>query len=58
MKPTRDPRPRPNAGEMAEILDLLAEHGYLRAERVSGKRRPVYRVNPLFVANVANVARG
>ena len=43
---------------MAEILDLLAEHNYLRAERVSGKRRPVYRVNPLFVATVANVAKG
>ncbi|QFY90143.2 DUF3987 domain-containing protein [Magnetovirga frankeli] len=40
------PRPRPSGREAGEILELLADHGYLLEDPALSKRKPVYRVNP------------
>jgi hypothetical protein len=44
------PRPRPKAREAAAVLELLADHGYLRNESSVGTRSPVYRVHPTLLS--------
>ena len=52
------PRPRPqNVKDATELLGVLEEYGYLRSEIPSGKRKPIYNVNP-YIAKIANIAKG
>jgi Protein of unknown function (DUF3987) len=43
------PRPRPDAKQADEALELLADHGYLMEWKAAGRRKMVHKVNPNFV---------
>ena len=47
------PRPRPKATEARAILEMLEEHGYLKAYTPEGRRKPIYTVNPSYLATLA-----
>ena len=50
------PRPRLKANHAGAVLDMLEACGYLMANKPDGRRKPVYRVNPAYLATLANLA--
>ena len=50
------PRPRLKANQAGAVLDMLEACGYLMANKPDGRRKPVYKVNPAYLANLANLA--
>ncbi|MCF7990117.1 MAG: DUF3987 domain-containing protein, partial [Thiohalocapsa sp.] len=40
------PRPRPDAKKASAVLELLEDLGWIRAESISGRRKPQYRLHP------------
>ena len=52
------PRPRPKASQVTPILDLLVDHGYLMARAATGRRKPVYAVNPALNSQPSQNSRG
>jgi hypothetical protein len=52
------PRPRLKAPDAGNVLEMLADHGYLRAERQEGKRKPTYWVNPALFSHASQFSQG
>jgi hypothetical protein len=52
------PRPRSKAAEAGAILEMLSDRYYLNPEKVQGKRKPIYTVNPAYLAALATFAGG
>jgi hypothetical protein len=52
------PRPRLKATEADKVLDMLADHGYLRAEGKAGRRKPVFYVNPALLSQISHFSQG
>ena len=52
------PRPRLKATPAKAVLDILEEHGYLKARRTPEKRKPVYDVNPALFSQSSQFSRG
>jgi hypothetical protein len=52
------PRPRLKATDADKVLDMLADHGYLRAERQEGKRKPTFWVNPALFSHPSQFSQG
>lgn len=45
---TNGPRPRTNAKQVSQTIELLIDYEYLKSENRDNKRKPVYVVNPLW----------
>ena len=45
------PRPRLKVDQVKQLLEILADLGYLRPEERKGSRAPVYIVNPLWLSS-------
>ncbi|MEA3273906.1 MAG: DUF3987 domain-containing protein [Pseudomonadota bacterium] len=51
-------RPRPKAQEARVVLELLADHGYLRDISHTGARSPTYRVTPALLSPKSPLSPG
>lgn len=49
------PRPRLKAEQARDQLDMLVDFGYLRRQKVEGKTKPIYIVNPALFVDVVDV---
>jgi hypothetical protein len=51
------PRPRLNARAAEAVLSLLEDHNMVKAERVPGRKKPIYRVNPNLLSQVSRFSQ-
>lgn len=47
------PRPRLRATDADKVLDMLADHGFLRADKPDGKKKPILCVNPALLSQIS-----
>jgi len=50
------PRPRPDAKTASAVFELLEDLGWIRAERLSWRRKPPYRMHPKLLAAITQRA--
>jgi hypothetical protein len=52
------PRPRLRATDADKVLDMLADHGFLRADKQDGKKKPIFYVNPALSSQISSISQG
>jgi hypothetical protein len=52
------PRPRLRASDADKVLDMLADHDYLRAEERERKKKPIFWVNPALFSQISQSSQG